>query len=72
MRKKVSNIIWGLLFIVIGTIFALNALEITDIDIFFDGWWTLFIIIPCAVGLITERDKTGNLIGLAIGVFLLL
>ncbi len=29
----------------------------------FDGWWTLFIIVPCAIGLITDRDKTGSIIG---------
>ena len=38
----------------------------------FDGWWTLFIIVPCTIGLFTEREKTGNIIGIAIGVFLLL
>lgn len=27
---------------------------------------------PCTIGLVTNREKTGNLIGLAIGVFLLL
>lgn len=70
--KKVSSVILGLLLIVVGVIFALNALNIADIDIFFDGWWTLFIIVPCGVGLFTEREKTGNLIGIAIGVFLLL
>ncbi|MEE1115844.1 MAG: hypothetical protein UH851_03185, partial [Clostridia bacterium] len=40
--------------------FALNAFNITDIDVFFDGWWTLFIIIPCAIGLFTEREKIGG------------
>lgn len=70
--KKVSSVIWGILLVAVGVVFALNALEITNIDIFFDGWWTLFIIVPCGVGLFTEREKTGNLIGLAVGVFLLL
>ena len=70
--KKSSNILWGIVLIAAGILFALNALNITNIDIFFDGWWTLFIIVPCAVGLFTEREKTGNIIGLAIGVFLLL
>ena len=55
-----------------GAIFSLNALNITNINVFFDGWWTLFIIIPCAIGLLTEREKTGNIIGIAVGVFLLL
>lgn len=70
--KKISSVIWGIILVAIGVIFALNALNITDISIFFDGWWTLFIIIPCTVGLFTEREKTGNLIGIAVGVFLLL
>lgn len=70
--RKLSRIIWGIVLVAVGVVFALNALDIMDINIFFDGWWTLFIIIPCTVGLITERDKTGNLIGLLIGVFLLL
>lgn len=70
--KKNSGVIWGLVLIALGVIFALNAMNITDIDVFFDGWWTLFIIVPCGVGLFTEREKTGNIIGIAIGVFLLL
>ena len=72
MKHKIRSVLWGIFFIVIGALFALNALEITDIDIFFDGWWTLFIIIPSVIGLFTEKDKTDNLIGVAIGVFLLL
>ena len=70
--KKTSRIIWGILLIAAGVLFALNAFQITNINIFFDGWWTLFIIVPCGVGLINEREKTGNLIGIAVGVFLLL
>ena len=70
--KKFGNILWGLVFIVIGCIFGLNALGITNINVFFDGWWTLFIIIPCFIGLFKENEKTGNLIGLLIGITLLL
>lgn len=70
--NKISNLLWGLVFIVVGVIFGLNALDITDINIFFDGWWTLFIIIPCFIGLFKDEDKSGNLIGLVIGLCLLL
>ena len=70
--KKVNSIVWGIVLVAAGVLFALNALNITNFDVFFDGWWTVFIIVPCAVGLFTERDKTGNVIGLAIGVFLFL
>ena len=70
--KNISRILWGIVFILVGGILALNLFGITDIDIFFDGWWTLFIIVPCFVGIFSEREKTGNIIGLLIGVFLLL
>ena len=70
--KKISKILWGVAFIVAGVIFALNAFGVTDIKLFFDGWWTLFIIIPCLIGLFSDREKIGNIIGLAVGVFLLL
>ena len=70
--KKSSGIIWGLVLITIGIIIAGNSLNIFNVDLFFDGWWTLFIIIPCFIGLITDKEKTGSLIGLLVGVLLLL
>lgn len=70
--KQISNFLWGMVFIIIGVIFGLNALDIADINIFFDGWWTLFIIIPCFISLFKEKDKTGDIIGLIIGICLLL
>lgn len=69
---KIGNILWGFLFIIVGVVFGLNALGITNINLFFDGWWTLFIIIPCFIGFFKEEDKTGNIIGFLIGVVLLL
>lgn len=39
--KNFGNVLWGIFFIIIGLIFGGNALGITNIDIFFDGWWTL-------------------------------
>ena len=70
--RKFKSIIWGLVLVAVGVIVALNALDITDIDIFFDGWWTLFIIIPCFIGIFTSKDKYSNILGLAFGIFLLL
>lgn len=70
--KNFGNVLWGIVLIVIGLIVGGNVLGITNINIFFDGWWTLFIIIPCFIGLFKEREKTGNIIGLLIGIALLL
>ena len=70
--RNLHKIVWGLAFIAFGVIFALNALEITNIDVFFDGWWTLFIIIPSFVGIFKSGDRSGSLFMLALGVTLLL
>lgn len=70
--KQISRIMWGIVLVALGVIFALNALEITDIDIFFKGWWTLFIIVPSFISVFTDKDKTGGIIGLIIGLMLLL
>ncbi len=70
--KKFGNVLWGIVLIVVGLIIGGNALGITNINIFFDGWWTLFIIVPCFIGLFKENEKTGNVIGLLIGIALFL
>lgn len=67
-----KTILWGTILVIIGVVMGLNTLDITNIDIFFEGWWTLFIIIPSFVGLFTSKDKTSDIIGLLIGVILLL
>lgn len=67
-----KNLLWGIVLIGIGVVLGLNALDITNINLFFDGWWTLFIIIPCFIDLFKDKDKTGNIVGLVIGIFLLL
>ena len=70
--KQTGKIVWGVLLVVLGGIFALNALGITRITVFFKGWWTLFLIVPAVIGLFTKREKTGNLICLLLGTALLL
>lgn len=72
MRKKVSGIIIGMLFILAGVIYVGDILNLWDFRVFFDGWWTLFIIIPCFINMINESFKLSNLIGLGIGTLLLL
>jgi len=69
--KKMNRILWGIVLIAIGAVLALKVCGV-EVDIFIEGWWTFFIIIPSAIGLFTEREKLGNLIGILIGVLLLL
>lgn len=32
--KNISRIIWGVVLVVVGVLFALNALDIADVDVF--------------------------------------
>lgn len=71
--KKVTTWILGLALIAVGVIWGINALGIAEINIFFPGWWTLFIIVPSVVDLFQPReDKTGAIVGILIGVCLML
>ncbi len=73
MNRKLKSILWGLLLIVVGVLVTLHALEIElGFDPLFDGWWSLFIIVPCAIDLVTDKNKLWPLIGILVGVGLLL
>lgn len=71
MKKKVSDIIMGIILIVIGIIFLGNEFDLWNIKLFFEGWWTLFIIIPSALTLCSKGGKVSGALGLLIGVLLL-
>lgn len=72
--KDLSRILWGIVLVLLGIIWGLNATGVTNIDIFFDGWWTLFIIVPAFVNLLDPKKtgKWGSTLWLIAGVFLLL
>ncbi len=72
MRKRIGSVLWGVAFIIAGLGFAGNAFGIWDFDIFFDGWWTLFIIIPAIISMVENGPNTGNSIWLIVGGVLLL
>jgi predicted membrane protein len=72
MRNKISNALWGLFFIVVGIGIAGNVLHLWNFDLFFDGWWTLFIIIPCFISMIKTGFGVGSTLGFIIGVLLLM
>lgn len=71
MKKDYSSLIWGLIFVVLGIIFGGNALNIWDIDIFFPGWWTLFLIIPGLISMVRYGFNWGSGILVIIGLVLL-
>lgn len=70
--KNCKNIILGIILIVVGVWFGLYATGVVKVNLLFDGWWTLFIIVPSFLGLFDGDGRTGSLIGLFVGVLLLL
>ncbi len=71
--KKANGLIVGVIFILVGLLYGCSALGFFDFSIFFPGWWTLFIIVPCIYALTKKNeDKTGPVIGLVIGLCFLI
>lgn len=71
MRSKVTAIVFGVALVGLGIVLSGNTLGWWSADIFFDGWWTLFLIVPALVSIIGQRPNPGNLILLGIGLLLL-
>lgn len=70
--KTSSKIIWGILIILVGVVFVLRALNVLGDWIFFPGWWTIFIFVPCLFGLFQKESFWGALWGMCFGVLFLL
>lgn len=71
--KNISNMLWGIIFIALGLILSLNVLGVTDINVFFRGWWSLFIIVPSFIDLFNKKsNKFDCFICFIIGIALLL
>ena len=72
MKKNKNMIILGLLIMALGIIFLGNNLNFWNIEIFFNGWWTLFILIPSLKGFLKREELFASTLGLTIGILLLL
>ncbi len=72
MRNKISTILLGAVLIALGVGVLGNVFSLWQFHLFFDGWWSLFIIIPCVYSIISSGFDFGNVFGLALGVLLLL
>ncbi len=70
MRNKLSNALWGLFFVIIGIGFAGNVMDLWKFELFFDGWWTFLIIIPCFISMIQSGFGVASTTGFIIGVLL--
>jgi len=71
MRKRISNTLWGLLFIALGIGVVGDMAGAWEIHLVFAGWWTLFLIVPAIFSIIGNGIRVGNSIGLLLGLALL-
>jgi len=72
MKKDISTIIIGLLFLAAGVAVGGSMLGYFDFHISLDGWWTLFLIVPALLAIAQGGINVGNIVLLAVGVILLL
>ncbi|MGB5823105.1 MAG: LiaF domain-containing protein [Proteocatella sp.] len=69
MKNKFAAVLPGIILVLLGGGYLGNTFGLWKFNLFFDGWWTLFILIPCAINLITYGANMFNVIGLIIGTF---
>ena len=71
-RQSASQPLLAFLLIVIGVGYLLKNLEIIpEFTIFFDGFWTMFIMIPAIINIISGKSRRAGFIWLIIGLALL-
>lgn len=70
MNKR--SMFWGILLIVVGILFLGRNMNWWDFSIFFDGWWTLFLIVPSIISLVRREGVASSFLILALGVLMLL
>ncbi len=62
---------FGFIVIIIGILLLGYQADIWDLNLFFDGWWTLFILIPGIISIVNKKFIEG-LLCISIGLLLLL
>ena len=55
--KKLTRALWGIVLLALGVLMILRAMDLLPFELFFEGWWTLFLILPAAIGLLTETTS---------------
>lgn len=72
MKRSIAPLVFGLLLILAGVGYMGVVVFDWDFTVFFDGWWTLFIIVPALVSIFANGPKPFNIAAFLLGGLLLL
>ena len=73
MKKAAVSVILGLIIVACGVFYGGQAMGFwIGYKVSLDGWWTLFIIVPCVLSIFTSGINIFNSIGTGVGVLILL
>lgn len=70
MNKR-SGLVCGILILVIGAGLILSATGLVQ-DVFFDGWWSLFLIVPGLVMIYRPGSRIPGILIVLLGIYFLL
>ena len=71
MRSVLQRIFFGVVLLAVALIIFANGVFGLNIPISFEGWWTLFLIIPGIAGIIAEGVRFWNFVITIVGLSLL-
>lgn len=71
MRQRLGSILWGIFLVAIGVGIAGGLLKLWTFELFFNGWWTLLILIPSFISLLQNGPRISNAIWMTIGLLML-
>jgi len=57
-ERKPAGLYIGLVFVIAGCLYLLNAFGLVDAEVF-KGWWVLIILIPSILGLVSGKENRG-------------
>ncbi len=71
MKKNFGPLLIGIVFLIFGGGYVIARILGYDPPFFFDGWWTLFLMIPAIISMVETGVHLGNTIVMVVGLLLL-
>lgn len=72
MKRNLSVLLFGVILLIAGFCYLGSIFFDYNFTIFFDGWWTMFIIVPSFISILSNGPRSFNIGALLVGIFLLL